>query len=151
MSRMLKNIGLFCKIALQKRPIFCKETYIFKHPTNRCHPISNWPNVPRWGSDNFWGTAPRLKGAIKLTMFKVLFHDLRVPSSWQIATTSPGCARDIILMTLYSITDIIFTTLRLQHYIHNLILMTLYSIMDIIFTTFCLQHYIHNIISMTLY
>ena len=39
-SRMLKNIGLFCKRALQKRPIFCKETYIFKHPTNRSHPIS---------------------------------------------------------------------------------------------------------------
>jgi len=39
MSRMLKNIGLFCKRALQKRPIFCKETYIFKHPTHRSHPI----------------------------------------------------------------------------------------------------------------
>ena len=25
-SRMLKNIGLFCKRDLQKRPIFCKET-----------------------------------------------------------------------------------------------------------------------------
>ena len=38
-SRMLKNIGLFCKRDLQKRPIFCKETNIFKHPTNRSHPI----------------------------------------------------------------------------------------------------------------
>jgi len=38
-SRMLKNIGLFCQRDLQKRPIFCKETYIFKHPTNRSHPI----------------------------------------------------------------------------------------------------------------
>jgi len=36
---MLKNIGLFCKRDLQKRPIFCKETYIFKHPTHRSHPI----------------------------------------------------------------------------------------------------------------
>jgi len=34
-SRMLKNIGLFCKRDLKKRPIFCKETYIFKHPTHR--------------------------------------------------------------------------------------------------------------------
>jgi len=40
-SRMLKNIGLFCKRALQKRPIFCKETYIFKHPTHRSHPIGS--------------------------------------------------------------------------------------------------------------
>jgi len=38
-SRMLKNIGLFCKRDLQKRPIFCKETYVFKHPTHRSHPI----------------------------------------------------------------------------------------------------------------
>jgi len=38
-SRMLKNIGLFCKRDLQKRPIFCKETYIFKHPTHRSRPI----------------------------------------------------------------------------------------------------------------
>jgi len=37
-SRMLKNIGLFCKRALQKRPVFCKETCIFKHPTHRSHP-----------------------------------------------------------------------------------------------------------------
>jgi len=37
---MLKIIGLFCKRALQKRPVFCKETCIFKHPTNRSHPIS---------------------------------------------------------------------------------------------------------------
>ena len=40
-SRMLKNIGLCCKRDLQKRPIFCKETYIFKHPTHRSHPISS--------------------------------------------------------------------------------------------------------------
>jgi len=39
-SRLLKNIGLFCKRALQKRPVFCKETCIFKHPTHRSHPIS---------------------------------------------------------------------------------------------------------------
>ena len=38
-SLMLKNIGLLCKRALQKRPVFCKETCIFKHPTHRSHPI----------------------------------------------------------------------------------------------------------------
>jgi len=46
-SRMRKNIGLFCRRALQKRPVFCKETCIFKHPTNRSHPIGcvnlYWP------------------------------------------------------------------------------------------------------------
>jgi len=41
-SRMLKNIGLFCKRDLQKRPIFYKKTYILKHPTHRSHPIPYW-------------------------------------------------------------------------------------------------------------
>jgi len=40
---MLKNVGLFCKRDLQKRPIFCKETYILKHPTHRSHPIPQEP------------------------------------------------------------------------------------------------------------
>jgi len=41
MGRMLKNknIGLFCKKALQKWRIFCKETYIFKHLTKHSHHI----------------------------------------------------------------------------------------------------------------
>jgi len=48
-SRMLKNIGLFCKRALQKRPVFCKETCIFKHPTHRSHPIS----IYLWWNERF--------------------------------------------------------------------------------------------------
>jgi len=38
-SRLLKVIGLFCKRALQKRRYSAKETYNFKEPTNRSHPI----------------------------------------------------------------------------------------------------------------
>ena len=38
-SRLLKIIGLFCKRALQKRPVFSKETYNFKEPSTRSHPI----------------------------------------------------------------------------------------------------------------
>jgi len=44
-SRLLQIIGLFCKRALLKRLYFAKETYDFKEPTNRSHPISacaNW-------------------------------------------------------------------------------------------------------------
>ena len=37
--RLLKNVGFFCKRALQKRSIFCKETYIVKDPTDRSHLI----------------------------------------------------------------------------------------------------------------
>jgi len=39
MSRPLKIIGLFCKSDLQKRRYSAKETYNFKEPTNRSHPI----------------------------------------------------------------------------------------------------------------
>jgi len=38
-SRLLKIIGLFCKRALEKRLYSAKETYNFKEPTNRSHPI----------------------------------------------------------------------------------------------------------------
>jgi len=38
-SRLLKIIGLFCKRALQKGRYSAKETYNFKEPTNRSHPI----------------------------------------------------------------------------------------------------------------
>jgi len=39
-SRLLKIIGLFCKRALQKRRYSAIETYDFKQPTNRSHPIA---------------------------------------------------------------------------------------------------------------
>ena len=37
--RLLNVIGLFCKRALQKRRCSAKETYDFKEPTNRSHPM----------------------------------------------------------------------------------------------------------------
>ena len=39
-SKLLKNIGLFCKRALEKRLYSAKETYNFKEPTDRSHFIS---------------------------------------------------------------------------------------------------------------
>ena len=39
-SRINQIIGLFCKGALQKRLYSAKETYNFKEPTNRSHPIA---------------------------------------------------------------------------------------------------------------
>jgi len=38
-SRLLKGTGLFCKRALLKRRYSARETYDFKEPTNRSHPI----------------------------------------------------------------------------------------------------------------
>jgi len=46
-SRLLKMIGLFCKRALLKRRYSAKETYNFKEPTNRSHPIADLAD--------FWG------------------------------------------------------------------------------------------------
>jgi len=40
MSRLLKIIGLFCRISSVLYGSFAKETYDFKEPTNRSHPIS---------------------------------------------------------------------------------------------------------------
>ena len=51
-SRLLESIGLFCKRALQKRPILSKETYNFKEPNNRSHPISCWHDV--WFCFDCW-------------------------------------------------------------------------------------------------
>jgi len=37
-SRLLKNLGLFCRISSLSQGSFAKETYDFKEPTNRSHP-----------------------------------------------------------------------------------------------------------------
>ena len=39
-SRLLKIIGLFCRIKSLAQGSFAKETYNFKEPTNRSHPIA---------------------------------------------------------------------------------------------------------------
>jgi len=38
-SMLPKNIDLFFKSALQKRPLLCKSDLVFKEPTNHSHPI----------------------------------------------------------------------------------------------------------------
>jgi len=38
-SKLLKIIGLICRISSLLQGSFAKETYIFKEPTNRSHPI----------------------------------------------------------------------------------------------------------------
>jgi len=38
-SRLLKIIGLFCRISSLLKGSFAKETYNFKGLTNRSHPI----------------------------------------------------------------------------------------------------------------
>jgi len=39
-SRLLKIIGLFCRVSSLLWDSFAKETYNFKEPTNRSHPIA---------------------------------------------------------------------------------------------------------------
>jgi len=40
-SRLLKIIGFFCKRDLKKRLYSAKETYNFKEPTSRSHPVAS--------------------------------------------------------------------------------------------------------------
>ena len=44
-SRLLKNIGLFCRISSLLQGSFAKETYNFKEPTHRSHPIQTCANM----------------------------------------------------------------------------------------------------------
>ena len=39
-SRLLKITGLFCRVSSLLQGSFAKETYNFKEPTHRCHPIA---------------------------------------------------------------------------------------------------------------
>jgi len=39
MSRLLEIIGLFCRMSSVLQGSFAKETYNFKEPTNRSHPV----------------------------------------------------------------------------------------------------------------
>jgi len=41
-SRLFEMIGLFCKRALLLRRYSARETYDFKEPTNRSHPMIPW-------------------------------------------------------------------------------------------------------------
>jgi len=43
--RLVEIIRLFCKKTLQKRLYSAEETYNFKQPTNRSHPISKVPDL----------------------------------------------------------------------------------------------------------
>ena len=43
--RLLKIIGLFCRILSLLQGSFAKETYNFKEPTNRSHPIAQTHNL----------------------------------------------------------------------------------------------------------
>jgi len=64
-NRLLKIIGLFCKRALQKRPIFCKETNDLKEPTNHSHPIPLTPHTshtPYLSSDAYMHSCWYLRG-----------------------------------------------------------------------------------------
>jgi len=53
-SRLLKVIGLFCRISSLLYGSFAKETYHFEEPTSRSHPIHIY--VSTWISDLIHGT-----------------------------------------------------------------------------------------------
>ena len=42
MRRLLKTIGLYCRLSSILQDSFAKETYNFKEPTNQSHPICGY-------------------------------------------------------------------------------------------------------------
>ena len=52
-SRLLQIIGLFRQRALYKRLYSAKETYNFKEPTNRSHPMSSEEYLAKGGMRGF--------------------------------------------------------------------------------------------------
>ena len=81
-SRLIKIIGLFCKRALQKRPIFSTETYNFMEPTNRSHPIPAQQEQPlahfKCPHASHHSTAQ-----IFITIEKILFWELLYQRTFQ--------------------------------------------------------------------
>jgi len=59
-SRLLEIIGLFCKRDPEKRRYSAKETYNFKAPTNRSHPISKVGDLAIWLDLRIIATSPTL-------------------------------------------------------------------------------------------
>ena len=61
-SRLLKIIGVFCRISSLLYGSFAKETYSFKEPTNGSHPIAEIAGVERvssQGNDIYKSFIPR--------------------------------------------------------------------------------------------
>ena len=54
MSRLLQIIGLFCRMSSLLKGFLAKETYDFKEPTNRSHPI---PLVVAQFGISIWGSS----------------------------------------------------------------------------------------------
>jgi len=82
-SRLNKNIGLFCERALQKRRCSEKETYNFKEPTNRSHPIvsvlfdENWITswlLKRYSNGICWSTGKRKSSSWKFLKSRICSH-----------------------------------------------------------------------------
>jgi len=61
-SRLLKFAGLFCKGALYNRRYSAKETYDFKEPTNRSHPIDTSRMYVYTNSTNLYMQTRSLSG-----------------------------------------------------------------------------------------
>jgi len=80
MSRLLKSIGLFCKRALQKRPIFSKETYNLKEPTNRSHPIYEC-DKSHMCAEKRWRMVMYVKKVVVIQIFEWwVSHDMNMSS-----------------------------------------------------------------------
>ena len=58
-SRLLKIIGLFCRISSFLYVSFAKETCDFKEPTSRSHRIDDEEKAVAYGEVGGWGRDPK--------------------------------------------------------------------------------------------
>ena len=76
-SRLLKSIGLFCRISSVWKGSFAKETYNLKEPTNRSHPISMSHVLCRMSGTAHSGQACRRYHRHNLCAYDLEFKDMR--------------------------------------------------------------------------
>jgi len=93
-SRLLKCIDLFCKTALYKRRYSAEETYNFKEPTNRSHPICQKDAIRMWNVSHMNDSRVMWSHSWKAHCISYVWHDndlTRVTWWWSHTSNESVC------------------------------------------------------------
>ena len=111
-SRLLQIMGFFCRLSSLLQGSFAKETYDFKEPINRSHPIvvglfcGKWPDKVSCHMGSW------------LPLFARFKHPL---TKWQIHTPLDTCIYVYIWMYIY-----IYTCIHMYMYVYMYIYIYMY-------------------------
>ena len=81
-SRLLKITGLFCKRILLNRQYSVKETYNFKEPTNRSHPICVMSHILMTRRLHYFWHDSLTRAMIVTTQKLRVWHESFIPVTW---------------------------------------------------------------------